>query len=289
MDATTQTPLGATTTLTRGTASGAVELPTLGLGTWPMDDDEVERAVVEAVESGYRLVDTAENYRNEVGVGRGVRACGLPRADVFVTTKFNVEWHGRDLVARALEGSLERLGLDYVDLLLVHWPNPAVDRYVDACRGLADLLGDGRVRAVGVSNFSPAHLRRVRDEAEFVPALNQVNLSPLTTRAGHRAVHADLGVVTQAWSPLGGEGTAVLSDPTVVEVAEEAGCTPAQAVLAWCRHLGVAAVAKSASPRRMRENLASLDVVLSADQVARLTGLDRGEGAVRTDAETFGH
>ena len=161
-------------------AHGA-QMPVLGLGTSPMDDDETAGAVEHALGLGYRLVDTAENYRNEVGVGRGLRASGVPREDVFLTTKFNREWHSVDGPRRALDASLERLGTDEVDLLLVHWPNPDQDRYVDAWRGLVALLEEERVRAIGTSNFKPEHLQRLLDETGVTPDVNQVQLSPRTT------------------------------------------------------------------------------------------------------------
>ena len=181
-------------------------MPRLGLGTWPMDDAEVERVLATAIELGYRSVDTAENYRNERGVGDGLRASGLPREELFVTTKLNKRWHGRDLVAQALDGSLERLGLDYVDLLLIHWPNPGQDRYVEAWEGLVALLETGRVRAIGTSNFKPAHLERIIAATGVAPDVNQIELSPLLTRDASRAFDAEHGIVTESWSPLGGGG-----------------------------------------------------------------------------------
>jgi len=275
--------LAPTVSLTHG-----ARMPVLGLGTWPFNDEEAERVVPRAIELGYRLVDTAENYGNERGVGRAVRACGLAREEVFVTTKFNARWHGRELVVQALESSLDRMGLDYVDLLLVHWPNPQQDRYVAACQGLADLLAAGRVRAIGVSNFKPTHLERVLTEAGVIPDVDQVQLSPFTSRPTAREYCTTRGVVVQAWSPLGGGGARVLDDGTVQEVAREAGCTPAQTVLAWVRQLGATAVVKSASPERMRENLDSLEVVLDERQLARLDALDQGESAA-ADSDEFGH
>ena len=263
-------------------------IPQLGLGTWPMDDGEAERVVADALEAGYRLVDTAENYRNERGVGRGLRASGVPREELFVTTKFNKEWHGVDLVERAFEQSAERLGLDYIDLLLVHWPNPQQDRYVDAVRGLARLLEDGRLKAIGTSNFKPAHLDRVIRETGVVPDVNQIQLSPAVTRDGSREFHEQHGIVTESYSPLGGEGAEVLQEPVVTELAQRYGRTPAQVVLRWHVQLGLVTVPKSSDPERLRQNLAVFDFELQPEDVATLSALDRGEGAA-TDSDVFGH
>ncbi|MBV1850738.1 aldo/keto reductase [Catellatospora tritici] len=267
-------------------ARGAV-MPRLGLGTWPMDDAQAARSVVAAVEAGYRLFDTAENYGNERGVGQGVRDCGLPREQLFVTTKFNAQWHGRDLVREAFDGSARRLGLDYVDLLLIHWPNPEQDRYVDAWRGMLDLLAEGRLRAVGVSNFKPAHLRRLLDETGELPDVNQIQLSPYTTRAQAREFHVEHAVVTQTWSPLG-RGTELLEEPVIVDAAKAHGRTPAQVVLRWHLQLGLSTVPKSAHPQRMRENLAVFDFALTDAEMALISGLDRGEQAA-ADSDAFGH
>ncbi|HET9653718.1 MAG TPA: aldo/keto reductase [Kineosporiaceae bacterium] len=269
-------------------AHGA-QMPVLGLGTWPMGDDEAARVVPQAVELGYRLVDTAENYRNESGVGAGLRAGGVPREELFVTTKFNVRWHGRDLVRQALDGSTQRLGLDYVDLLLIHWPNPGPDRYVGAWRGMVDLLEEGRVRAIGVSNFKPAHLERLRQETGVLPDVNQIQLSPASTRAESRAYHDRHGIVTQSWSPLGGErDRGLLRDPVVTGIAERIGRTPGQVVLRWHLQLGLTVIPKSSSPVRLAENADVFGWELSEADLAALAGLDRGESVV-VDSDTFGH
>ncbi|GAA0899333.1 aldo/keto reductase [Virgisporangium ochraceum] len=272
-----------TVTLTHG-----AEMPRLGLGTWPMDDGEAETTVATAIGLGHRLVDTAENYGNERGVGRGLKASGVPREELFVTTKFNKEWHGVDLVAEACQRSADRLGVEYIDLLLVHWPNPAQDRYVDALRGLARLLEDRRLRAIGTSNFTPVHLDRVLAETGIVPDVNQVELNPRVTRDSTRAYHDKHGIVTQSWGPIGGQGNDVLGEPAVVEVAERHGRTPAQVVLRWHLELGLTAVPKSSDPTRLRQNLDVLDFSLSADEVAAISALDRGDAA-GADSDAFGH
>ncbi|WP_100449061.1 aldo/keto reductase [Glycomyces xiaoerkulensis] len=272
-----------TVTLLHGAA-----MPRIGLGTWPMDDAEAERVVADAFQDGYRLVDTAENYGNERGVGRGVKASGIPRDEVFVTTKFNKRWHGVEAAAEACERSLDRLGLDYVDLLLIHWPNPDQDRYVEAFQGLIRLLEQGAVKAIGTSNFKPAHLDRVIAEAGRAPDVNQIQLSPLTTRDAARDYHAEHGIVTQSWSPIGGQGADVLRRPVVEALAERYGRTPAQIVLRWHLELGLTAVPKSSRPERFRRNLEVFDFSLSAEDVASLSELDEGEASA-ADSDKFGH
>jgi 2,5-diketo-D-gluconate reductase A len=264
------------------------EMPRLGLGTSPMDDRAAEMAVAAAIELGYRLVDTAENYGNERGVGRGLNASGVPREELFVTSKFNKRWHGVELAAEACERSADRLGLQYIDLLLIHWPNPQQDRYVQAWQGLARLLEDGRLRAIGTSNFKPAHLQRVIAETGVVPDVNQIQLSPTVTRESARAYHAQQGIVTQSWSPIGGQSNDVLREPVVVEVAKRHGRTPAQVVLRWHMDLGLAAIPKSSDPVRLRQNLDVFDFSLSTDDVAAISALDQGDAA-GADSDVFGH
>jgi 2,5-diketo-D-gluconate reductase A len=264
------------------------EMPRLGLGTSPMDDGVTEQAVATAIGLGYRLVDTAENYGNERGVGRGLKASGVPREELFVTTKFNKRWHGVELAAEACQRSAERLGLDYIDLLLIHWPNPQQDRYVQAWQGLARLLEDGRLRAIGTSNFKPAHLDRVIAETGVVPDVNQIQLNPTVTRDSARAYHARHGIVTESWSPIGGQHNDVLREPVVVELAERHGRTPAQIVLRWHMELGLAAIPKSSDPTRLKQNLDVFDFSLSADEVAAVSALDQGDAA-GADSDAFGH
>ena len=264
------------------------EMPRLGLGTSPMDDNAAEATVATAIELGYRLVDTAENYGNERGVGRGLKASGVPREELFVTTKFNKRWHGVELAAEAFERGTDRLGLAYIDLLLIHWPNPDHDHYVEAWQGLVRLLEAGRVRAIGMSNFKPAHLERVIAATGVVPDVNQVQLSPIVTRESYRAYHAEHGIVTQSWGPIGGQGNDVLRAPVVVELAERHGRTPAQIVLRWHIELGLTAVPKSTDPTRLRQNLEIFDFSLAADEVAAISALDEGD-AVGADSDAFGH
>lgn len=265
--------------------SGA-SIPVLGLGTWPLDDDEAAAAVEQAVSAGYRLFDTAENYGNEAGVGEGIRRSGIDRDQVFITTKFNKQWHSVDGVRKAYEQSAARLGVDYIDLLLVHWPNPDQDRYIDAVKGLAALREDGLVRAIGVSNFKPAHLKRVLDEG-LVPDVNQIQLDPRHTRPESRHFHASHGIVTESWSPLG-KGGNLLQDPAVDQLADKYGMTPAQIVLRWHIQLGLVAIPKSANPLRIKQNINLFGFELSQDEVESLSALDTGDGDL-TDSDSFGH
>ncbi|GAA1845138.1 aldo/keto reductase [Microlunatus capsulatus] len=276
-------PLAPTLTLRNGLA-----MPVVGLGTWPLRGADAAAAVRTALQAGYRLVDTAENYRNEDGVGQGLRDSGVPREDVVITTKLNKEWHGVDGVRQAWRASTERLGVDYLDVFMIHWPNPGQDRYVDAVRGLTALLEDGSIRAVGVSNFTPAHLRRVEEEAGLVPDVNQIQLSPYAARRAAQEYHRAHGIATESWSPIGGSGDGLRSDPVVAAVAEEVGRTPTQVVLRWHVQSGLVAVPKSGDPGRIAENLDVFGFELTDEQMARVDGLDRGEVDV-ADPDTFGH
>ncbi|MFY1671203.1 aldo/keto reductase [Plantactinospora sp. WMMB334] len=271
---------------TRRLANGA-RIPQLGFGTWPLDNDEAERAVAEAIGIGYRLVDTAYRYGNEVGVGRGLRASGVPREELFVTSKLNGEWHGRDRVQEAFRDSVGKLGLDYLDLYLIHWPMPWQDRYVDAFLGLTDLLREGRVRAIGLSNFTPAHIDRIRAATDVTPDVNQIQLDPSLTRDAARAYHREHGIATQSWGPIG-HGGELLGQPVVTDLADRYGRTPAQIVLRWHLELELIPIPKTANPARMKSNIDVFDFTLTPEEVAALSALDRGEGAA-VDSETNGH
>ena len=268
------------------TLAHGAQMPRIGLGTWPMDDRESERVIADAIAGGYRLIDTAENYGNEKGVGAGVRASGVDRGDLFITTKFNREWHSVAGVSEAFQRSAERLGVDYIDLLLVHWPNTDQDRYVEAWAGLVALLDSGSARAIGVSNFKPAHLARIIEATSVTPDVNQVQLSPLVARREIREFDAAHGIVTQSWSPIG-QGNDLLRSPEVLAAAEREGCTPAQAVLAWHLAHGLSVVPKSSDPARLRENLAAAGIRLSPETMAALDGMDGREAPI--DSDEFGH
>jgi 2,5-diketo-D-gluconate reductase A len=265
-----------------------VTMPRLGLGTWPMDDVEAERAVTEALARGYRLVDTAHAYANEAGVGRALRASGLPREDVFVVSKLNAEWHGVREAHEAFAMSASRLGLEYIDLFLIHWPNPAQDRYIAAWEGLLELLEAGRVHAIGTSNFKPAHVRRLVDATGVAPHVNQIELHPYLVRFEQREFHAQHAIITQAWAPLG-RGGQLLADPVITTIAARHARTPAQVVLRWHIEAGVAPIPKSARPQRLDENRAIFDFALAPDELDAISALDRGEGVATHDADRFGH
>jgi 2,5-diketo-D-gluconate reductase A len=265
-----------------------VEIPVVGLGTSPLQGTESANQVRTALEAGYRLIDTAENYRNEDAVGQALRDSGIDRSEVFITTKFNRRWHSVDGVRQAYEASLERLGVDYADMLLVHWPNPDQDRYVDALRGLDALLSDTGLRAIGTSNFKPAHLQRVLDETGITPDVNQIQLSPYSTRNESRAYHAAHGIVTESWSPLGASSRGLRNDPLITGIAKDHGKSPTQVVLRWHVQLGLVVIPRSSNPGRMAENLDIFDFELTEEEMSTISSLDRGDAVVR-DSDEFGH
>ncbi|MEE4542385.1 aldo/keto reductase [Streptomyces sp. V4-01] len=253
------------------TLNDGTVLPGLGLGTYPMDDAEAERAVAQAVAAGYRLVDSAANYRNEAGVGRGVLASGVPREEVVVTTKLPGRDHGYRETLRSFDESLKRLGLEYVDLYLIHWPLPRVGRYVDSWRAMIELREAGVVRSIGVSNFTAEHIDRLERETGVLPSVDQIEMHPLFPQAELREVLAAKGVAVQSWSPLG-RGSDVLGDPAVKKVALAHGRTAAQVVLRWHVQSGAVPLPKSADPRRQRENLDVFDLHLDAQEMASIAG-----------------
>ncbi len=238
-------------------------------------NDETEAAVTAAIEAGYRSIDTATLYGNEAGVGAAVAKSGLPRADLFVTTKLWNDDQGYDSTMRAFDKSLDLLGLEYLDLYLIHWPTPKRDRYVETWRAFEKLSADGRVRAIGVSNFQPAHLKRLVDETGTVPAVNQVELHPYLTQEAVRAANAELGIATEAWSPLA-RGGDLLREPAVTALASRYGRTGAQVVLRWHLQLGNIVIPKSVTPSRIAENVAVFDFELTDDDMASLSALERG-------------
>jgi diketogulonate reductase-like aldo/keto reductase len=254
--------------------NNGVTMPQLGYGVFRVPQEETERAVLDALETGYRSIDTASLYGNETGVGRALTSSGLAREDLFVATKVWNDDQGYDSTLRACDASLGRLGLEHVDLYLIHWPKPSLDRYVETWRALEKLYTEGRVRAIGVSNFQPDHLRRLLDETEIVPAVNQIELHPDLQQEQLRRFHAEHGVVTEAWSPLG-QGLA-LRHPAVVELARRHGRTPAQVVLRWHVQLGNVAIPKSTTLSRIRENVRVFDFALTEADMAALTALETG-------------
>ncbi|MFD8480862.1 aldo/keto reductase [Kitasatospora sp. NPDC059673] len=256
------------------TLNNGVRMPQLGFGVFQVPDEETTAAVATALEAGYRSIDTAAIYGNERGVGKALAASGLPREELFVTTKLWNADQGYDATLRAFDASLDKLGLETVDLYLIHWPTPARDLYLDSWRAIERLAADGRIRAAGVSNFQPAHLTRLIGNSGLVPAVNQVELHPGLQQAELRAFHAAHGIATEAWSPLA-QG-AVLNDPAITAIAERTGKSPAQVVLRWHLQLGNLVIPKSVTPARIRQNLDVFDFTLTDAEMAAIATTDRG-------------
>lgn len=263
--------------------NNGVEMPQLGFGVWQVPDAEATPAVSEAIKAGYRSIDTAAIYGNERGVGAALG--GVDRDELFITTKLWNADQGHDSTLRAFDESLQKLGLDVLDLYLIHWPTPARELYVDTWKAFVELQKEGRVRAIGVSNFQPAHLRRLIDETGVVPAVNQVELHPYLQQSELRAFHAEHGIQTEAWSPLG-QGGELLGDPVVAEIAARHNRSAAQVVLRWHLQLGNVVIPKSVTPARIRENIAVFDFVLSEEELAALSTLDRS-GRIGPNPDTF--
>ncbi|WP_345434954.1 aldo/keto reductase [Microbacterium gilvum] len=247
-------------------------IPQLGLGVYKIPDDEAAACVRTALDAGYRHIDTAALYANERGVGQGLRTSGVPREDIFVTTKVWNDDHGYDETLRAFDASLGRLGTDYVDLYLVHWPIPSRDRYVETYRALESLRADGRARSIGVSNFAIAHLDRLLAETEVVPAVNQIELHPLLPQHELRAYGASHGIVTEAWSPLA-RGR-LLDDPVLAAIARKHGRSTAQVIIRWHLQLGTVVIPKSVSPDRIRANADVFGFALDDDDLRAVAGLE---------------
>jgi 2,5-diketo-D-gluconate reductase A len=267
------------------TLDNGVEIPQLGLGVWQIEDDIVTDVVSTAFEAGYRHIDTAAIYGNEAGVGRAIAASGLPRDDLFITTKLWNSDQGFDSTLAAFDASLERLGLEYVDLYLIHWQALKKDKYVETWKAFEQLYADKRIRAIGVSNFHEPALRRLFDEATIRPAVNQIELHPALPQDELRAFNAENDIITQAWSPLAqGE---LLSQPALRTLADKHGKTPAQVVIRWHLQLGNVVIPKSKTPSRIQENFAVFDFQLDNDDMAAIADLETG---VRTggDPDTFG-
>ncbi|WP_216895208.1 aldo/keto reductase [Nocardia alni] len=249
-------------------------IPKLGFGVFQVPESATEAAVMSALEVGYRSIDTAAAYSNETEVGTAVRKSGLPRDEVYLTTKLWNADQGYDSTLRAFDASMERLGLDYLDLYLIHWPVAAADRYLDTFRAFQALKSQGRVGSIGVSNFKVEHLERVIGETGETPVLNQIELHPNLVQAQLRAFHAEHGIATEAWSPLG-QGT-VLKDPVIARIAQEAERTPAQVVIRWHIQLGNIVIPKSVTPSRIQENFDVFSFELTPDQMREITALDSG-------------
>jgi 2,5-diketo-D-gluconate reductase A len=265
--------------------SDGEQIPQLGFGVFQVPPEETVEVTLRALETGYRHIDTAKAYNNEAEVGQAVRAAGLAREDVYVTTKCFNDDHGFDQAKRALHASLERLEMSHVDLYLIHWPVPSKDKYVETWKALVELQQEGLTRSIGVSNFQQPHLERIIAETGVTPVVNQVELHPYLQQPGLRREHADLNVVTEAWSPLA-QG-AVLDDPALVEIAERHGVTAGQVVLRWHLQLGNVVFPKSVTPARIEENFDVFGFTLTDDEMTAIEALDRGE-RTGPDPDTFG-
>jgi len=256
--------------------NNGIEIPQLGYGVFKVPADETKQAVLMALDAGYRHIDTAKLYGNEAAVGEAVRESGLLRDEVFVTTKLWNDDQGYDATLRGFDASIGRLGFDVVDLYLIHWPIPARDLYVDTWRAMERLYLDGRIRAIGVSNFQPDHLRRLLDTSEVVPVVNQIELHPYFQQNEARKAHEELGVITEAWGPIA-RGGELLNDPAVARLADKHGRTPAQVVLRWHIELGNVVIPKSVTPSRVKENLDIFGFSLDETDMAAVATLDRGQ------------
>jgi len=255
--------------------NNGVTIPQLGFGVFQVPPEDTEGVVTRALDAGYRHIDTARAYQNEEGVGRAFAASGLKRDEVFITTKLWNNRQGSDAAPQAFEDSMERLGLDVLDLYLIHWPAPQKDLFVETWRVFEQLHNDGRIRAIGVSNFRVEDLQRLLDLGLTVPVVNQIELHPYLTQDELRAFHDEHEIVTEAWSPLAKAG--VLDDPVVTGLAQEKDATPAQVVLAWHLALGNIVIPKSVTPERIADNFAATEVKLGNDEVDAISALDRGE------------
>jgi 2,5-diketo-D-gluconate reductase A len=269
------------------TLNNGVEIPQLGFGVYQVPPEDTAEAVRSALEVGYRHIDTAEMYRNEQGVGEGIRNSGIPRAEVFVTSKLNNGFHAHDDALRAFDGTLEALQFDYVDLFLIHWPLPGIDvDYVETWKAMEEIYRSGRARSIGVSNFTEHHLRKLFGQTEIRPAVNQIEVHPYLAQDALRAFDADHEIATEAWSPIA-QGK-VLDDPTIVRVAERHGRTPSQVTLRWHVQRGDIVFPKSVTRSRVEENFDIFGFELTSDDMREITALDRGE-RTGPDPDTFNY
>lgn len=259
-------------------------MPQLGFGVWQIPDPQAPALVQTALAAGYRAIDTAAIYENERGVGEGLRASGVPRSDIFVTTKLWNSEHGYDTALRAFDASLKRLQLDYIDLYLIHWPAPRHGLFVETWRALVRLKSENRVRSIGVSNFNQPHLEQIIADSGVKPVVNQIELHPRFQQRSLRAFHQQLGIVTESWSPLG-QGQ-LIADPVIARIAQKHGKTPAQVILRWHLDNGFVAIPKSATPSRIHENFAVFDFKLSSDDLAEIAALDTAGGRIGPDPAT---
>jgi 2,5-diketo-D-gluconate reductase A len=256
--------------------NNGLQIQQLGFGVFLVPPEETKQAVAEALKAGYRLIDTAQGYRNEEGVGAAIAESDVPRDELFITTKLTNSEQGYDTTLAAFDGSMEKLGIDVLDLFLIHWPLPMFDQYVETWRAFEKLLADGRVRSIGVSNFEIPHLQRLMAETDVTPAVNQIELHPQFPQDELREFHAEHGILTESWGPLG-QGKGLLEDPNIVEVSQRKRRTPAQIVLRWHVQLGCIVIPKSVRPDRIRENIDIFDFELDDADMAEISKVRTGE------------
>jgi len=256
--------------------NNGLHIPQLGFGVFLVPPEETKQAVAEALKAGYRLIDTAQGYRNEEGVGAAIAESDLSRDELFITTKLTNSQHGYDTTLAAFDGSMEKLGIDVLDLFLIHWPLPMFDEYVETWRAFEKLLADGRVRSIGVSNFEIPHLERLFAETDVTPAVNQIELHPEFPQEELREFHQEHGILTESWGPLG-QGKGLLENPHIVEVARRKGRTPAQVVLRWHVQLGCVVIPKSVHPDRIQENIDLFDFELDDGDMAEISKVRTGQ------------
>jgi 2,5-diketo-D-gluconate reductase A len=262
-----------------------VHIPQIGLGVWQVDNGEAPKTVLAAIQAGYRSIDTAAIYGNEEGVGIGIRDAGVPREQLFITTKLWNDRHGTKPALKAFDESLQRLRLEYVDLYLIHWPNPRANLYVETWKALAEIKNSGRAKSVGVSNFKVPHLERLLGETGIVPSINQIELHPRFQQKAQREFHAKHGIVTESWSPLG-QGRA-MKDPLIAGIAAKHGRTPAQVTLRWHIQNGLVAIPKSVTPSRIVENFDVFAFELTEEDMGKIATLDNARGRVGPDPDLF--
>jgi len=256
--------------------NNGLHIPQLGFGVFLVPPEETKQAVAEALKAGYRLIDTAQGYRNEEGVGAAIAESDVSRDELFITTKLTNSEHGYDTTLAAFDGSMEKLGIDGLDLFLIHWPLPMFDEYVETWRAFEKLLADGRVRSIGVSNFEIPHLERLFAETDVTPAVNQIELHPEFPQEELREFHQEHGILTESWGPLG-QGKGLLENPNIVEVARRKGRTPAQVVLRWHVQLGCVVIPKSVHPDRIQENIDLFDFELDDGDMAEISKVRTGQ------------
>lgn len=267
------------------TLNDGVAIPQVGLGTWQLSDAEATEIAFEAFRLGYRHIDTAAGYENERGVGRAFAQSGLARDEVFITSKLRNGEHGFDETLRAFDKTMARLGLDVLDLYLIHWPSPKVGKYAESWKAFVRLREEGRVRSIGVSNFDPDHLERIIGETGVVPAINQIELHPYFQQRDLRALHAERGIAIESWSPLG--RARLLGDAAIVSIAQKHGRTPGQVVIRWHIEQGLIVFPKTANPARLRENFDVFAFALDEEDMEAIAGLDKADGRTGPDPLQF--